>query len=275
LGCKTEILSKNQKSSVRKKENLFLTLKKNILFHNAFAGQLILEFEMNDLNTNLVAVQWGLLSMFGVVLGLLITPAEKYLQKFLESGEDNDRKRAARWAATIRMTSILVLLSLFGLSFLGARDAKMNFTAGLPTATWLLLMPLLAQIGFVVLVFSLVQRVPPLLQLPIQQPPSYTASPRTHRKTVLRFVNETSGTIKVHWLDFDGKKDARGPNIIRSGSEARHHTYKGHRFLITTDDDIDIGSVDAASDPGKVIILPAHIDHISESSVNTAKREEG
>lgn len=221
---------------------------------------------MENLDANLIAVQWGLLSVFGVVMGLLITPAERYLQQFLVTGNDNDRKRAARWAASVRMTSLLVLLSLLGLSFLGARDAGLNLPAGLSTATWLLMTPLLAQAGFVILVFFLVRRVPPVLLLRLQQPPLYDPSPSGHREsTVIRFINETSGTIQVHWLDFEGRKDSRGPHI-GGGEEGSSRTYEGHRFIITTNDGNDIGTVTAAAAPSKIVITPVHIQYISKGT---------
>ena len=231
---------------------------------------------MDNLDTNLVAVQWGLLSMFGVVIGLLITPAERYLQQFLASGDDDDRKRAARWSTSIRITSILVLFSLLGLSFLGARDAKLNYTAILTTATWLLLTPLLAQAGFVILVFSLVRRVPPIRALQLQYPPMYGASPGGHRaSTVIRFINETSRNIEIYWLDFAGNKDARGPFTVSGGTQGSTRTYEGHRFLIITKDGQDLGTVDAVSAPGKVVIKPSDLERLSQATVSAAKQNEG
>lgn len=113
----------------------------------------------------LLATQWGLLGVFGVVIGLLIAPAERHLQEFLASGSADDQRRAHHWAISVRSTAGLVLLALVGLSALGARDAGWNGGAWLSTVTWLLVAPPLAQAGFVILVLFLVRRVPKLLML--------------------------------------------------------------------------------------------------------------
>jgi hypothetical protein len=78
------------------------------------------------LDANLVAVEWGLIGVFGVVVGLLIEPAHRFLQEFLDSGKATDHTRAARWAASLKITSVLVLFGLFGLSVLGAHDAGLG-----------------------------------------------------------------------------------------------------------------------------------------------------
>jgi hypothetical protein len=215
---------------------------------------------VHGVDANLITVQWGLIGVFGVVVGLLIAPADRFLQDFLASGEASDQKRAARWAASLKITSLLVFCGLVGLSAVGARDAGLGRMGGLVTASWLLLTPLLAQAGFVILLFCLVKRVPRLLTLPLQQPPDFRPSPGGRRDpTVIRFVNEASVEMQVWWLDFDGHKDNRGP-LLAAGDEATQSTYQGHRFLVAAaKTDLAIGTVEAASTPGRLVIESTHL----------------
>src|SRR5579862_5356416 len=111
---------------------------------------------MHSVDANLIAVQWGLLGVFGVVVGLLLAPADQFLREFLDSAEPSDHERAARWAASLKVTSLLVLLALVGLSVLGGRDAGLSLAGPYATGSWLLLTAVLAQAGFVVLVMLLV-----------------------------------------------------------------------------------------------------------------------
>ncbi len=63
---------------------------------------------MQGVDANLVTVQWGVIGVFGVVVGLLIAPADRLLREFLDSGDPADQKRASRWAAGLKLTSVLV-----------------------------------------------------------------------------------------------------------------------------------------------------------------------
>ena len=205
------------------------------------------------LDANLITVQWGLIGVFGVVVGLLIEPTNRFLQVFLDSGKDVDRERAALWAYALQSTSFIVLLGLFGLSILGWRDGHIQLSEN-STSTWLLLTPVLAQSGFVILVLSLVKRVPPLAIIPVQSP-SLRPSPGGKRvPTVIRIRNETSGEMRVSWVDFDGRRNPDVALTIAPGTEETQSTYEGHVFLLTINS-IDIGAVSAAATPGVVVVL--------------------
>jgi hypothetical protein len=210
------------------------------------------------LDANLVAVEWGLIGVFGVVVGLLIEPAHRFLQEFLDSGKATDHTRAARWAASLKITSVLVLFGLFGLSVLGAHDAGLGGSDKTTTALWLLLTPLVAQTGFVILVVCLVKRVPALLTLPLQTP-TVRPSPGGRRDpTLVRFINDTSAGMRVSWLDFEGHRDENVSFAVGPGREEAQSTYEGHVFMVTING-VDVCTVEAAATPGRAIIGPDQV----------------
>ena len=214
---------------------------------------------MHSIDANLVTVQWGLIGVFGVVVGLLIDPADRFLQAFLDSGKTTDHRRAALWAASLKVTAVMVWLGLVGLSMVGAIDAGLDRTARFEMGMWLLLAPLLAQAGFVILVLCLVKRVPQLKILLLQRETPGDRSPSGYRdRTVIRFVNQTSVEMSVCWLDYEGQQDARGPWSVAAGDEATQSTYQGHRFLIAMDK--ATFTVEAAATPGCVVVEPKDLE---------------
>lgn len=207
------------------------------------------------MDQNFEAVQWGLMSVFGVALSLLIPHADQYHRAFLATGTDEDRRQAARWARQIKGTALIVLGALLLLSGLGAADAAL---LSLSPRAWLsvlvmLLAPLLAQLGFLCLVFRLVRPVPEIVALPLEPPTALRPSPMGQRPaTVIRFVNETTGGLLADWLMYDGK--ARGtPLVLPPGEEVTQPTYAGHRFVIKGEG-AERAIVTAAATPGKAVI---------------------
>jgi hypothetical protein len=218
------------------------------------------------LDANLVTVQWGLIGVFGVVVGLLIEPAHRFLQEFLDSGKATDYRRAARWAASLKITSVLVLVGLIGLSVLGAHDAGLGGSVSSTTTLWLLFTPLVAQAGFVILVLCLVKRVPPLLKLPLEAP-TVCPSPGGRRDpTIIRFINDMSTEMRVSWLDFEGHRDESVSFAVGAGREEAQSTYEGHVFVVAINDR-SVCTVKAAATPGIAIIGPEQV----RAAAGTAK----
>lgn len=215
---------------------------------------------MSELSANLITVEWGLLSVFGVVVGLLIAPTDRYLHQFLSSAAEEDRERANRWALCLRVTSWMVLLFLGFLTLLGMRDAGLGFTGRFTTNSWLLISPIVAQLGFVALVQELVRSVPPIAVVPLEQAAVLEKSPGGHRSsTVLRFVNNTSSEIYYQWVDFDGHLDERVSVKVPPASEVPQQTYAGHRFAIMLKKEEVLGTAVAVANPGKVVIEPMYL----------------
>lgn len=207
------------------------------------------------MDQNLEAVQWGLMSVFGVALSLLIPHADQYHRAFLASGADEDYRQAERWARQIKGTAWTVLGALLLLSGLGAADAAL---LSLTPRAWLgvlvmLVAPLLAQLGFLGLVSRLVRPVPAIVTLTLAPPTAPRDSPMGQRPaTVIRFVNKTTGSLLADWLMYDGK--ARGtPLVLPPGAEVTQATYAGHRFVIK-DAGTERAIVTAAATPGKAVI---------------------
>jgi hypothetical protein len=215
---------------------------------------------MHSVDANLIAVQWGLLGVFGVVVGLLLAPADQFLREFLDSAEPSDHERAARWAASLKVTSLLVLLALVGLSVLGGRDAGLSLAGPYATGSWLLLTAVLAQAGFVVLVMLLVKPVPPLAALELGPAGDRRASPSgLRRSSIIRFYNHTRVELQIWWINFQGKQDpAPYITLPPNGNEAQS-TFEGHRFLIATTAGLEIATVEAAANPGTVSIGPERL----------------
>jgi dipeptidyl aminopeptidase/acylaminoacyl peptidase len=57
------------------------------------------------------------------------------------------------------------------------------------------------------------------------------ASRQTREETSVTFVNRTSGTVELFWLDTDGKRQSYGR--LRPGDERTQHTFAGHVWLVT------------------------------------------
>ncbi len=54
-------------------------------------------------------------------------------------------------------------------------------------------------------------------------------------ETTIQFVNESEQTIKVYWLNFEGKRE--GGTILKPGECHEGTTYLTHPFLIADQDD--------------------------------------
>jgi hypothetical protein len=228
-------------------------------------------------HAGLTAVQWGLLSLFGVVVTLLIPHADQNYKAFLLSGTDEDREVAVLWEWRIKGTALLVLVALGLLSVLGAYDAGLLFMvprtsaissgsrwlgvlvvdtgrprSGVPA--WLLVTPLLAQVAFLYLVvFGLVRRVPPVVPLPLESPEAMQPSaPGQNPPTVIRFVNETPADVSVDWINLHGTTQPYPP--VPAGQGRSQLTFVGHRFRLRRADGQALHTVTAAANPGKVVI---------------------
>jgi len=222
---------------------------------------------------NLVTAQWGLLGVFGVVLGLLIRHANQHYRTYLRVGTEAAYQRALAWSRSIRRPAWIVLVVLIGLALLGLYDADM---VPLPTvwtwpfllvnekqsriAAWVVLaLPPLAQAAFLFLVVRrLVLKVRRDVDVPLESGANLTASPQGERpETVLHFVNETVVPVQVDWIHWNGTlrpyppippRDPDGPPGRRG-----QPTYGGHRFLLRGNGWAH--TITAPDTPGQVVIV--------------------
>lgn len=224
---------------------------------------------------NIVTAQWGLLGVFGVVLGLLIRPANQHYRAYLRVGTEGAYQRALGWSRSIRRPAWTVLVVLIGLALLGLYDAGIVplrstkvWTRPLwlvdekqsRVAAWVLLaLPPLAQAAFLLLVVRrLVLKVRRDVNVPLEAGANLTPSPQGERpETVLHFVNDTLAPVQVDWIHWDGNlrpyppvpaRDPHGPPGRRG-----QPTYGGHRFLLRGDGWAH--TVTAPDTPGQVVIV--------------------
>jgi hypothetical protein len=190
------------------------------------------------LDQNLIAVEWGVLSAFGVVVGLLIPQADSYYRAFKSDGLEENRERAILWALATRSTAVAVLLSLIGLGLLGARDAHLILNWRPSTNFWLLLTPVVAQCLFLWLVFSLVRWPPSICELHLSPCSDLLPkSPLSYARSTLRIINQTSQRLELYWIDFEGHRQGLGragtPLAMAPAQEVVQHTFINHVFMVT------------------------------------------
>lgn len=79
-----------------------------------------------------------------------------------------------------------------------------------------------------------------------------TPSRRTGEETSITFVNRTSATLNIFWVDGDGQRrpyGTVGPNETRE-----QHTFAGHVWLVTSADGAVVGVFEATEAPGVAIL---------------------
>lgn len=227
------------------------------------------------LDQNLVTAQWGLLSVFGVVVALLIPQAARYLDAYLQVGTTPAYDVARKWERNIRrltwgVLGAVIILSLVGLydvgvvSFVSRESAITAGARGLwivvdwersRALMWVLLvLAPLAQGVFVWFVAELVDPVPPPAPLPFEAGGDLRWS-TTGVPTVIYFGNETPTPVKLEWINTQGGfRDydpipAAGPD--HQGRSQR--TFVGHRWRLTRADG-RVDTVTAVRNPGQVVI---------------------
>ncbi len=204
------------------------------------------------LDQNLITAQWGLLSVFGVAVVLLIGQADQKLRAFLKSARDGARREAVAWEWRTKGLALFVLGAVAVLSLAGFWDVG-GVSHVRPMAWVLLVAPVLAQSAFVFLVvFALVPRVPPLVTLKLESADALEASPPEEApETVMRFLNQTPAVVLVEWIRFDGRLI---PYVeIAAGTAASQATFAGHRWRLSRADGA-ARTVTAKANPGKVVI---------------------
>src|SRR3954451_15784863 len=86
--------------------------------------------------SDIVAVQWGLLGLSGVVVALLIPKATDALKDFSKYGGDREWRIAARFSSTTRWTPVVTLIGLMVVLSVGMTDKRLGNGAR-SVASWL------------------------------------------------------------------------------------------------------------------------------------------
>ena len=77
-------------------------------------------------------------------------------------------------------------------------------------------------------------------------------SRRTGQETEIRFSNQRDKLVNLFWIDSTGERVSYGQ--LQPGQSRAQHTFAGHIWLITADDDEIIAVFEAISDPSDAII---------------------
>lgn len=228
------------------------------------------------MDQNLVAAQWGLLGVFGVVVALLIPQATRHRRAYLRLGTPRCTAQPAPGSeASSASPGPCWELSSSSVSW-GLYDAGVVSIVPLAKAitssesrwlwfvvdaersrivTWLLLAaPPLAQGAFLgLVVFRLVWTVAPLETLTLEPAeairPSAPGNPPP--RTVLYFINETPTAVTVEWIDSRGSLRPFAP--VPPGQGRSQPTFVGHRWRLTRSDGW-VRTVTAVDNPGLVVI---------------------
>jgi dienelactone hydrolase len=78
------------------------------------------------------------------------------------------------------------------------------------------------------------------------------ATTRTGPATELALVNRSRGTMVVYWMDFSGHRRPYGR--VAPGGELRQHTYEGHVWVITDEQDHELASFETPEGGGEIAI---------------------
>jgi hypothetical protein len=230
---------------------------------------------IGSVDQNLVAAQWGLLVVFGVVVALLIPQATRRRRAYLRVGTPPTYASACAWERSIKRLAWTVLGAVVVLGLVGLYDAGVVSIVPLARAiassesrwlwfvvdsersriaTWLLLAaaPLAQGACLGLVVFRVVWPVPPLETLTLEPAeamrPSASGNPP---RTVIYLANETPTALTVEWIDSRGGLRPFAP--IPPGQGRSQPTFVGHRWQLTRSDGW-VRTVTAVDNPGWVVI---------------------
>jgi hypothetical protein len=211
--------------------------------------------------TNLIAVQWGLLSLFGILVTLLIPRADQHYDAFRRHGSDAEHKAALRWSQLVRWLPLGMIIPIALLSWRGARDAGVIFLTRRPsTDSWLLITPILAQLAVTYFARRMSHHIRKSIcaeRRPCNQE-RVLRSRRFDRPTLIRFINEQREEVHIYWLNYDGNRQGLGPNdtpiVVEAMTEKLQQTFVTHPFVVTDRNDRCIGIFEPMRLPSKAII---------------------
>jgi hypothetical protein len=215
--------------------------------------------EKMSIDANLVTAQWGLVGAFGVAVTLLTPKADQYREEYVQSGSDHDRKNADKWVRFVRVTPVAVLAAVILLTVLAGptlplsgKDERQDYS--------LLLFPILAQVGFIYILWRLIPSLSlPLVRLAPPKPDSDSVRKcsGSQQNTFMRVVNKSDNRLSLWWLNEKGvpvDNEERLRIGIPAGGELSIATKAGDWWLVRSQYGWDVGYFQAGDEPvvGKV-----------------------
>lgn len=212
---------------------------------------------------NVFSTLWGLIAFAGFVTALLIPKTEEYRARSQESVEDADREIAARWSSAVRAIPVavtagvlIVVVASVATAHWGAHVlAQMNF--------WLLVVSVLAQVGFTLTVRYLVARVP--AAFPRIEPIEINnkrdlCSKGGGAKVSIRFDNDTDQELILCWINYQGSLDPKRRWTLPQNDHdqnMKRETYARHLWQISTKAGEVVAIFDAPGEAAVAVVTPS------------------
>lgn len=227
-----------------------------------------------SLDPDLITAQWGLVSAFGIAVTLLAPKADQYYQDYVRTDNVHDGDRARQWGRLVRNTPIAVLGAVLLLSILAAPAPPSSWT-GVREEYSLLVVPIIAQIGFVYLIAKLVPGLPRRVAANLQQPvpdslPHSSSSPGD---TVITIANKSDQPLTLWWIDHDGRPiNTKNMRMITLPERMEYKTKSRmwHYWLIRTQYGMDVGIIQAMDKP---TVTDVDQEAVNKVSVTPQSRE--
>jgi hypothetical protein len=210
-----------------------------------------------SLDPDLIAAQWGLVTAFGVAVTLLAQKADQYYQEYVRSGSDRDRKNADKWVKLVRSTPVAVLVAVIVLTAVAEPALPLRGTEVRQEYS-ILILPVLAQIGFIYVLWKLVPSLSAIRAVRLESAKEPSDTPRKRsgslQDTVIRVVNKSDTPLTLWWLDEDGTpvdNEGRRKVRINAGAERSVETKAGDWWLVRSKYGCDVGYFQSEDEPVK------------------------
>jgi hypothetical protein len=190
--------------------------------------------------SDIVAVQWGLLGVVGVVITLLIPKATDLMKEFSKYGGDREWKAARRFANTTRLSPVIALGGMLAISITGMVDSALSDDERTRGAWVLWLSPIAALAAFAVIAFRLVDPIPSLEAEQLTVEPTggrHRSTGQFLDRSILRVVNKSPKTVSLFWIPPEAKDDPQFKGRVDPGFELPLKTYVDHVFEVRRDDE--------------------------------------
>jgi hypothetical protein len=182
------------------------------------------------LDANFVTALWGAIALYGVLAALLVPRADQNYQTFLDKGTPGAYKRAKHWARVTLAVPLLSLVTVLIISLIAIRLKNGVSLSWPPTSNlWVIIISVATQLIFLVIIWVFLVRLPPY-EIPERNASELgTLRSRDYlAESIIWFFNETSSSVELFWVDYDGVEHSYGP----VDPTQKHNTYDTHVFVV-------------------------------------------
>lgn len=224
------------------------------LLPRIFRGSgLVLDWGDQRMDEVFITSLWGVLTLFGVFVSLLVTRSEEILRHFTERTSAEMRDRAANWARLTRGVSIgsLVVAALMSLIWGVAHDWAWDLPGD--PMFWLLVVAIASQLAFIIVIWRLVP-LPKFVTLRVRPCTDRNGLKSTswNNNTTVLFRNNSSIDLKLYWVDYKGNEILR--EQLSPQEVVGQKTWETHPFVIRDAEQRCIAIFLPDKSPGEAII---------------------